>query len=44
MTLLDWFVFGLALSAPITVWVYIYFGGEHHEKEAPPSGKTKAQQ
>jgi len=26
MSLLEWFIYGLALSAPITVWVYIWFG------------------
>jgi hypothetical protein len=44
MTLIDWFIFGLALSAPITVWVYIWFGGEYHEKETSPSDKAQARQ
>lgn len=42
MTTLEWFIFGLALSAPITVWVYIWFGG-NHEKETP-NDKAPARQ
>jgi len=40
MTMLEWFIFGLAISAPITVWVYIWFGQNvgHNEKEKPPPG------
>jgi len=44
MTTLEWFIFGLALSAPITVWVYIWFGqGGSNEKETPHD-KAKARQ
>jgi len=44
MSLLEWFIYGLALSAPITVWVYIWVGQGGSDEKETPSAKAQARQ